>query len=687
MVRMRYSSWDGTQDIGFTQDDLMDHVAQEMLETGDLRGVLRRLMQRGADFASGRRMEGLQNLLERLRKRREENLDRYNLGGMMDDIKERLDRIVETERSALDDILGDQPSESSASAPPEGEQSGEPAPSQGRQGDAGSGGEFEEMRRRIAQRRLERMNELPPDVGGRIRDLREYDFMDPAARQEFEDLLQLLQQQLMQSYFQGMQQSLQSMTPEALKEIQQMVQDLNLMIQQRLRGERPDFDGFMQKWGHFFPPGIEDLDQLLEYLERQIAQMDALMKSMTPEMRQELEGMMQSLLQDTRLQWDLAQLAANLERLDPGSTSGDDFNFSGDEPVTLQEAMRLMGDMNSMESLEQELIEAARSNDASQIDSSEIERLLGREAGEMAEQLQQITKMLEESGVIQRKGKNWELTPQAMRRIGQKALQDIFSKLRKGVSGSHDLPQTGPGVDAGEQFKRWEFGDPFTLDVQKTITNAVMRQGPGTPVKVIPEDFEISQTTAVTRCATVLMLDMSYSMLMGGYFQAGRRLALALDTLIRSQFPKDTLTVVAFSYFVLKLKPDMLLDSYWVEFGGGTNFQEAFRQARQILGRDKAETRQIIIITDGEPTTYSYGMDDDWDNPRGGMEQTLREVVRCTKDGITFNTFMMGRDPGAARFVGTVTKLNKGRAFLASADRLGQYVVTDYINSKRKVID
>ena len=687
MVRMRYSSWDGTQDIGFTQDDLMDHVAQEMLETGDLRGVLKRLMQRGADFASGRRMEGLQDLLERLRKRREENLDRYNLGGMMDDIKERLDRVVDTERNALNDILGDQPSEDSGSATPESEQSGDPAPSQGRQGDAGSGGEFEEMRRRIAQRRLERMNELPTDVGGRIRDLREYDFMDPAARQEFEDLLQLLQQQLMQSYFQGMQQSLQSMTPEALKEIQQMVRDLNLMIQQRLRGERPDFDGFMQKWGHFFPPGIEDLDQLLEYLERQIAQMDALMKSMTPEMRQELEGMMQSLLQDTRLQWDLAQLAANLERLDPGSTSGDDFNFSGDEPVTLQEAMRLMGDMNSMESLEQELIEAARSNDASQIDSSEIERLLGQEAGEMAEQLQQITKMLEESGIIQRKGKNWELTPQAMRRIGQKALQDIFSKLRKGVSGSHDLPQTGPGVDAGEQFKRWEFGDPFTLDVQKTITNAVMRQGPGTPVKVTPEDFEISQTTAVTRCATVLMLDMSYSMLMGGYFQAGRRLALALDTLIRSQFPKDTLTVVAFSYFVLKLKPDMLLDSYWVEFGGGTNFQEAFRQARQILGRDKAETRQIIVITDGEPTTYSYWLDDDWDNPRGGMEQTLREVVRCTKDGITFNTFMMGRDPGAARFVGTVTKLNKGRAFLASADRLGQYVVTDYINSKRKVID
>ncbi len=687
MVRMRYSRWDGTQDIGFTQDDLMDHVAQEMLETGDLRGVLKRLMQRGADFASGRRMEGLQDLLERLRKRREENLDRYNLGGMMDDIKERLDRVVDTERSALNDILGDQPSEGSDSAPPESERSGDPAPSQGRQGDAGSGGEFEEMRRRIAQRRLERMNELPTDVGGRIRDLREYDFMDPAARQEFEDLLQLLQQQLMQSYFQGMQQSLQSMTPEALREIQQMVQDLNRMIQQRLRGERPDFDGFMQKWGHFFPPGIEDLDQLLEYLERQIAQMDALMKSMTPEMRQELEGMMQSLLQDTRLQWDLAQLAANLERLDPGSTSGDDFNFSGDEPVTLQEAMRLMGDMNSMESLEQELIDAARSNDASQIDSSEIERLLGQEAGEMAEQLQQITKMLEESGIIQRKGKNWELTPQAMRRIGQKALQDIFSKLRKGVSGSHDLPQTGPGVDAGEQFKRWEFGDPFTLDVQKTITNAVMRQGPGTPVKVTPEDFEISQTTAVTRCATVLMLDMSYSMLMGGYFQAGRRLALALDTLIRSQFPKDTLTVVAFSYFVLKLKPDMLLDSYWVEFGGGTNFQEAFRQARQILGRDKAETRQIIVITDGEPTTYSYWLDDDWDNPRGGMEQTLREVVRCTKDGITFNTFMMGRDPGAARFVGTVTKLNKGRAFLASADRLGQYVVTDYINSKRKVID
>ena len=218
-----------------------------------------------------------------------------------------------------------------------------------------------------------------------------------------------------------------------------------------------------------------------------------------------------------------------------------------------------------------------------------------------------------------------------------------------------------------------------------------MRTGAGTPVEVKLDDFEVYRTETLTQCATVIMLDMSYSMMMAGRFQAGRKVALALDSLIRMQFPKDKLFVVAFSYFVLSLRPEQLLDNYWVEYGGGTNFQEALRQARVLLNKNKAGTRQIIMITDGQPTTFSSwsGQDDGgWGYRRSprALEETLREVVRCTKDGITINTFMMERDRGLSEFVAMMARLNRGRAFYTNPGRLGDYVLLDYVQNKRKII-
>ena len=219
--------------------------------------------------------------------------------------------------------------------------------------------------------------------------------------------------------------------------------------------------------------------------------------------------------------------------------------------------------------------------------------------------------------------------------------------------------------------------------------NALMREGQGTPVHITMDDFEVYRTERLTNCSTVIMLDMSYSMMNGG-FQAGRKVALALDSLIRSKFPKDNLYVVAFSYFVLTLRPEMLLDSYWVEYGGGTNFQEALRQARLVLSKHKAGTKQIIMITDGQPTTFSNWSGDDgsgWGrrSPRA-LEETLREVVRCTKDDITINMFMMERGRYESEFVATMARLNRGRAFYTSPSKIGEYILLDYVNNKRKVV-
>ena len=308
---------------------------------------------------------------------------------------------------------------------------------------------------------------------------------------------------------------------------------------------------------------------------------------------------------------------------------------------------------------------------------------MGAEAQALAEQLKELTKMLEESGLIQRKGKDWELTPRALRKIGERALQDIFGNIDSGLLGNHDLIRRGYGPERLDETKRYSFGDPFVLDANRTLMNALQRQ-PEKPLQLNTDDFEIYRTTAVTRCSTVIMLDMSYSMMMGGRFQAGRRVALALDTLIRSKFPRDWLRVVAFSYFVLTLEPKMLLDSYWVEYGGGTNFQEALRQARLELERQKGGTRQIIMITDGEPNTYSY-----WSGGgggRGAMAETLREVARCTREGIVINTFMMAQEPTLTHFVRLMAKVNHGRAFFASPRQIGAYVLLDYVSNKRRAV-
>ena len=404
MVRYRFSRWDGTQAIFPTSEELVDHVADQILEGRDLRDVLRRMLQRGAELPEGRRMMGLQELMERLKQARESKLQRYDLSSMMDDIAERLERILDTERQGIDRRLSELGDDVADEQGPSKDNNGDAPPGQGQSAQDAGEQPLGDLLCRMAQKHLGELAGLPRDVGGRIKGLRDYDFMDPDARQQFDELLQMLQQQVLQNYFQEMQQSIQNMTPETLRETQQMVKDLNELVQRKLRGEDPDISEFMQKWGHFFPEGIETLDQLTDYMQRQMAQMESLLNSMPEEMRNELQDMMEGVLRDHRLRWDLLQLASNLQQLNPDGFPDNDFPFFGDEPISLQEALNLMGDLNGMEDMERQVREAMRSNNASDLDADEIGRLLGEEAQRFTEEMQRMTKMLEEAGFIQRKG-------------------------------------------------------------------------------------------------------------------------------------------------------------------------------------------------------------------------------------------------------------------------------------------
>ncbi len=616
--RYNYSRWDGTQRIeGLDADEILEALSEDFLREGDLRRALERLMRQGFQGRDGERRMGLQELMERLRNRRQQQLGRYNMSSVMEDIQKKLEEVKELERSGiqrrLDDASGRPRQDSSTDADSNQDQQGPSAEegaageegfnseegaegAEGQQGQQGQRGQpraqqasqrgqagqmgqqtgqrglrqpgqqqgqsgaqqgaqgipegvdpnmLRNMLEKMANRKLQFLDQLPEDVPGQIKELRDYEFMDDAARQAFEELLQMLQQQVMQQYFQGMQQAIQNMTPEDLKRIRDMVRELNQMLRDRQDGKEPDFDAFMQKYGDFFP-GVNSLDDLIEQMQRQMAQMQALMDSMTPEMRDQLQGMVDQMLGDDRLRVDMMELAGHLDRLGPNDFRTR-FDFQGDESLSLKEALDLMGQLQGMDELEQQMREARRLGDLDDIDADKVRQLLGDEEGQAMEQLQDLMKMLEEAGYIQRQGSRWELTARGMRKIGQKALQDIFAQLKRDRFGQHATISRGTGGERTDESKVYQFGDPFLLDLEKTLMNSLHRNGAGTPVRLQKDDFEVYRTELLTQSSTVLMLDMSMSMVYNYCSQAAKRVAVALESLIRGQFPRDSLSIVTFS--------------------------------------------------------------------------------------------------------------------------------------------
>lgn len=666
-MNFRYSRWDGTQQLGaLDADELMEAMSDDLMDEGDLWKALQRLFRRGAENQQGDRMRGLQDLINQLRDRRQQQLDRHDMAGILQDIRERLEKVLQTEREGIERRV-----------------------QEGRQkiksGEAPEQAAFQKALERMADQKRQQLDELPKDMGGQIRELSDYDFMDPDARQQFQELLDMLKQQIMQQQFQGLQQAIQGMTPQDMQNVRNMLRDLNQMLRERAEGGQPDFQRFMQKWGQFFP-GAQNLDQLVEQLQRQMAQMQSLLDSMSPDQRRQLQEMMDAALADPALRQELAELAMNLEELHPMDDLRQQYSFRGDEPLSLQEAMKLMGDLQDMDRLERELRRAEDQADLENIDAEQLRRLLGDEAAEALEQLKQLRKLLEEAGYIEKRGDKYELTPAAIRKIGQKALRDIFAQLKRDRFGRHDTDHRGPGGDRTDDWKRYEFGDPFMLDLGKTVMNAVERQGPGTPVKLEPNDFEVFRTELNTQAATVLMLDMSRSMILRGCFRAAKKVAMALNSLIKGQYPRDNLYIVAFSYYAKELKPEALPQLTWNEWVYGTNMQHGFMLSRSLLARHKGGNRQIIVITDGEPTAHFEGGRVEFCYPPTWRtyQETLKEVQRCTRERITINTFMLERSYALMSFVDQMTKINRGRAFFATPERLGEYILVDYVNQKRR---
>ncbi len=659
--RFTYSRWDGTQrGFDLDADALFDEITDDLLYHGDVNSALRRMMHNGLRDRSGERLQGLREIMERLRQERRDRLERSDLGGVYQEIAAELDDIVDEERHAVDQALR------------EAERSGDER-------------RAENARATAADRNF-RLDMLPDDLAGKVRELSAYDFESAEARQRFEQLLDKLRQQLMQQMVDQMSSAMQSMSPEDLQRMKDMLAALNEMLEQRARGEEPDFEQFMERYGDFFPENPQSLDELLELMAQRMAAMQAMLNSMTPEQRAQLQQLADQLLEDMDLRWQMDQLGRHLQQLFPQMGWNRSYDFEGQDPMGFAQAMQTMQELGELDQLENLLRNATTPGQLAEADLDRVRDLLGDDAARSLERLAELTKMLEEAGLIEQKEGRLELTPKGLRKIGSNALRDLFTKLSKDKTGQHQMERLGQGHERTYETKPYEYGDPFHLDLHRTIRNALRRQGAGTPVSLSPDDFEIERTEHVTRSSTVLMLDLSLSMPMRDNFLPAKKVAMALHSLISSQFPRDYLGIVGFSETARVLSAEQLPEVSW-DFVYGTNMQHGFVLARQLLARQSG-TKQIIMITDGEPTAHITPSGDVFFNyppVSETVEATLREVMRCTRDGIRINTFMLDATSYLKQFIEQLTAINRGRAFFTTPETLGDYVLVDFIEHKRQL--
>jgi uncharacterized protein with von Willebrand factor type A (vWA) domain len=714
LVAFRYSEWDGTQEIpSLDADELLEALTDDLMNFGDLQHAMRNLLQRGMRDSQGNRLQGLRDLLQQLRQQRRNTLDRYNLSSVIDDIKKRLDEILGMERATIDrrldeatggapqspDANAGEPAPRHEGAPPEAN-----APASGQQqtsgqGDASGAGaergqpaagdrdQFAEMLKNIADRKKSFLDSLPPDTAGAVKALQNYEFMDPEAQHKFTELMDMLKKAMTETFFKDMYNQIANMSPEDMARMKQMVKDLNQMLSDRLAGGEPDFEKFMQQYGDLFGPNPpQTLDELVERLQGQAAQMQNLLDSLPGDMRQQLQELLADKVGDPDLQAELSELQTNLEFLSPMRDMRNQYPFRGDEELDLNEAMGVMDKMQSMDDLERQIERTQYGGDIDDIDEEKLKDLLGDEASETLDQLKKFLEVLEEQGYIRRKGNSYELTPRGTRKIGQKALGEIYSQLKDDSFGKHAIRDTGHGGERADDTKKYEFGDPFHLALDKTIMNSLQREGPSLPVRLDKDDFEVYRSEQLTQTATVMMVDLSWSMALRGSFQAAKKVALALNNLIRSQFSRDSLYIIGFSAYARELKAEQLPYVRWDESVLGTNMHHALMLAQNLLAKHTAGTKQIIMISDGEPTAHLERGRSYFAYPPSPItiRETLKEVKRATRKGITINTFMLDRNYYLKEFVNQVAKINKGRVFYTTPDKLGQYILVDYVKNKRK---
>lgn len=619
----------------------LDNIGAEVIEGANPAQALRDLLAHGTD-----QLRGLDSLRREARRRARELRDRNRLDGTLEQVRELLDRALDQERTALF-----------------------PDPDDGA---------------RLAEAELAG---LADDTAQAVRELADYQWRSPQARQTFEELKDLLRREVLDRQFRGMKQALERPDPQAQQRIKDMLADLNAMLDADAKGEHTsaDFDAFMAKHGELFPDDPQNLEELVDSLARRAAAAERMMNSLTAEQRAELGDLMDQALSDLDLAAEMGRLNDQLRSRRPDLDWSGNERMRGDEGLGVGDATSTLEELADLGAVENALGQEYAGASLADVDEEAVRRALGRAAVDDLERLRRLERELEQQGYLQRTNGELELTAKAVRRLGRTALRKVFSSLQSARQGAHDVRDAGAAGELTGSSRAWEFGDEQPLDVVRTVANAVVRTPRGERLRLVAADFEVRETERRTSAAVCLLVDLSYSMVINETWGPAKQTALALETLIASQFPQDSLQVIGFSNYARVLGPGDIA-TVEPEYVQGTNLQHALMIAGRFVDRHPSSDPVVLVVTDGEPTAHLTRSGEavfDWPPDPKTLELTLAEVDRMTRRRATLNVFMLGDEPRLIEFVDEVARRNGGRVFAPDAGRLGEYVVSDYLTTRR----
>jgi uncharacterized protein with von Willebrand factor type A (vWA) domain len=644
--RYSYGAWhEGPDPLAPPYDvrDALDRLGDDVLAGLSPREALRALLRQGND-----RLRGLEEMMRRVRQQRREMRDRGRLDGTLEEVRRLLDTAVGQERAVLF-----------------------PDPS-------------EDARFREAS-----LDALPSDPARAVRELEGYDWRSPEAAQTFEQIKDLLRREVLDTQFRGMKQALENADPAGMQRVKDMLGDLNTMLDADARGEhtQEQFDEFMSRYGDMFPDDPQNLEELVDSLARRAAAAERMMRSLSPEQRGELSALLQTALEDMDLAREMQQLTDALRSRRPDLDWRSRERMTGDEPLGAGEGTSALQDLADLDELESTLGQDYPGASLEDIDEEAVRRALGRNAADALHELRQLERELEKQGYLTRQGDRLDLTPKAIRRLGQTALRRVFADLHGVGPGGHDVRDAGQAGELTGASRPWSYGDEQPLDVVRTLTNAVRRGGRTgrRGVRLSSEDFEVAETERRTSAAVCLLLDLSYSMVLRDTWGPAKATALALQALVSGMYPQDALQVIGFSAYARVLSPAQLagLEPDYVQ---GTNLQHALMLAGRFLDKHPEAEPVVLVVTDGEPTAHLLPGGAPcfaWPPEPETIALTVAEVDRMTRRGASLNVFQLDADPRLTAFVQELARRNGGRVFLPDARRLGQYVVRDYLARRR----
>jgi uncharacterized protein with von Willebrand factor type A (vWA) domain len=652
-MRSRYGEWRGGPDPlapPYDVRDALDDIGDSVLEGMTPGEALRDLLRRGL---TDRR--GLDDLLRQVRQRQKQARRAGRLDGTLEQVRELLDRALAEERRALFPDPAD---------------------------DA-----------RLAEAELDA---LPRDTARAVRELADYRWRSPEAQAAYDEIQDLLRREVLDSQFRGMKEALEGADPQATQRVREMMRSLNDMLEADARGEdtTEQFGQFMQDYGDFFPDDPQNLEELVDSLARRAAAAQRLMNSLTPEQQAELADLMMQAMQDAGLAAEMGRLSDQLRARRPELDWTGRERMRGDTPLGLGDATTALEEVADLDELEAALGQSYPGASLDDVDPELLERALGRNAVDDLEALRRLERELERQGYVQRNAGDLELTPRGLRRLGETALRRVFSRVDAAGRGDHDTHDAGAAGDPTGATRAWRFGDEQPIDVVRTVRNSVLRnagarratrQGPGRSVRLHVDDFEVVETERRSGAAVALLVDLSYSMALRGTWAAAKSTALALHTLATTRYPQDSVQVIGFSKHARVLHPAELPGLSW-DMVQGTNLQHALMLAGRHLARHPDAEPVVLVVTDGEPTAHLLPDGSaffDWPTHPETIAVTMAEVERVTRRGATINVFMLDDEPGLVRFVESLAERNGGRVFAPDPQRLGEYVVSDYLRARR----